>query len=146
MARRAHYGFGMRVIATDAKPLPKPEYVAELQTPAWFPEMVKQADVVVAAAPLTHLTRGMFSEAIFRSMKPESFFIALSRGKLFDDMALVRALRKIEANASLDVPSRMEAFFIQNPVAERVSGLFSTHPSVGDRVAALQRFAGAAQA
>src|SRR5262244_1485807 len=57
--------------------------------------------------------------------------------------ALVRALRKIEANASLDVPSRMEAFFIQNPVAERVSGLFSTHPSVGDRVAALQRYAGA---
>jgi heat shock protein HtpX len=57
--------------------------------------------------------------------------------------ALVRALRKIEANASLDVPSRMEAFFIQNPVAERVSGLFSTHPSVGDRVDALQRYAGA---
>jgi heat shock protein HtpX len=60
--------------------------------------------------------------------------------------ALVRALRKIEANATLDVPSRMEAFFIENPVAERVSGLFSTHPSVSDRVEALQRFAGAAQA
>ena len=60
--------------------------------------------------------------------------------------ALVRALRKIEANAILDVPSRMEAFFIENPVAERVSGLFSTHPSVSDRVEALQRFAGAAQA
>ncbi len=59
--------------------------------------------------------------------------------------ALVRALRKIEANAALDVPSRMEAFFIENPVAERVSGLFSTHPSVGDRVEALQRYAGAAQ-
>ena len=44
--------------------------------------------------------------------------------------ALVRALRKIESNAPLDVPSRMEAFFIENPVAERVSGLFSTHPSV----------------
>ena len=58
--------------------------------------------------------------------------------------ALVRALRKIETNAALDVPSRMEAFFIENPVAERVSGLFSTHPSVGDRVEALQRYAGAA--
>jgi len=44
------------------------------------------------------------------------------------------------------VPSRMEAFFIENPVAERVSGLFSTHPSVGARVEALQRYAGAAQA
>jgi heat shock protein HtpX len=57
--------------------------------------------------------------------------------------ALVRALRKIEANATLDVPSRMEAFFIENPVAERVSGLFSTHPSVRVRVEALQRYAGA---
>jgi len=58
--------------------------------------------------------------------------------------ALVRALRKIESHASFDVPSRMEAFFIENPVAERVSGLFSTHPSVGARVEALQRYAGAA--
>jgi heat shock protein HtpX len=59
--------------------------------------------------------------------------------------ALVRALRKIESNARFDVPSRMEAFFIENPVASRVSGLFSTHPSVADRVAALERYAGAAQ-
>ena len=57
--------------------------------------------------------------------------------------ALIRALRKIETQAAFDVPSRMEAFFIENPVASRVSGLFSTHPSVSDRVEALQRYAGA---
>jgi heat shock protein HtpX len=60
--------------------------------------------------------------------------------------ALIRALHKIEANATLEVPSRMEAFFIENPVAERVSGLFSTHPSVAARVEALRRYAGAAEA
>jgi heat shock protein HtpX len=60
--------------------------------------------------------------------------------------ALVRALRKIETRASLDVPSRMEAFFIENPVAERVSGLFATHPSVDARVEALRRYAGALEA
>jgi heat shock protein HtpX len=60
--------------------------------------------------------------------------------------ALVRALRKIEGHASFDVPSRMEAFFIENPVAERVSGLFATHPSIGARVEALRRYAGAAEA
>lgn len=104
MARRAHYGFDMRIIATDAKPLPKPEYVAELHTPAWFPEMIRQADVVVSAAPLTPLTNRMFNEAAFRSMKPEAFYIALSRGKLFDDMALVKALReKWIRGAGLDV-------------------------------------------
>ena len=56
--------------------------------------------------------------------------------------ALIRALRKIEKHAAFDVPSRMEAFFIENPVSDRVSGLFSTHPSVDARVAALQRYAG----
>jgi heat shock protein HtpX len=57
--------------------------------------------------------------------------------------ALIRALRKIERHAQFDVPSRMEAFFIENPVAERVSGLFSTHPSIDARVQALIRYAGA---
>jgi heat shock protein HtpX len=57
--------------------------------------------------------------------------------------AMVRALRKIEGHARFDVPSRMEAFFIDNPVAGRLTGLFSTHPSIGDRVDALQRYAGA---
>jgi heat shock protein HtpX len=56
--------------------------------------------------------------------------------------AMISALRKIEANATFDVPSRMEAFFIENPVRERVSGLLSTHPAIEDRVAALQEFAG----
>jgi heat shock protein HtpX len=60
-----------------------------------------------------------------------------------DPNALVRALRKIESHAQFDVPSRMEAFFIENPVAERVSGLFSTHPSITARVDALRQYAGA---
>jgi heat shock protein HtpX len=57
--------------------------------------------------------------------------------------ALVRALRKIERRATFDVPSRMEAFFIENPVSGRVSGLFSTHPLIEDRITALARYAGA---
>jgi Zn-dependent protease with chaperone function len=39
----------------------------------------------------------------------------------------------------------MEAFFIESPMAGRMSGLFSTHPSVDKRVEALRRYAGAAQ-
>jgi heat shock protein HtpX len=57
--------------------------------------------------------------------------------------AMVRALRKIEGHARFSVPSRMEAFFIENPLSGRLTGLLSTHPSVDDRVAALQRYAGA---
>jgi heat shock protein HtpX len=55
--------------------------------------------------------------------------------------AMISALRKIERNASFDVPSRMEAFFIENPLESRISGLLATHPSVEDRVTALVRYA-----
>ncbi len=104
LARRAHYGFDMRVIATDAKPIAKPDGVAELHDPGWFSEMVKQSDVVVAAAPLTPQTERMFNEKVFRSMKPTAHFLAMSRGKLYDETALVRALREgWIAGAGLDV-------------------------------------------
>lgn len=56
---------------------------------------------------------------------------------------LVRALRKIENHARMDVPSRMEAFFIENPVSNRLTGLLATHPPITERIAALQRYAGA---
>jgi heat shock protein HtpX len=57
---------------------------------------------------------------------------------------LVRALRKIENHARMDVPSRMEAFFIENPISNRLTGLLATHPPISQRIATLQRFAGAA--
>jgi heat shock protein HtpX len=57
--------------------------------------------------------------------------------------ALIRALRKIQGHAGFDVPSRMEAFFIENPVSNRLTGLLATHPSIDDRVEALERYAGA---
>ena len=60
--------------------------------------------------------------------------------------ALVRALRKIEGHARFDVPSRMEAFFIENPVAGRLTGLLATHPPIAARIDALQRYAGAEEA
>jgi phosphoglycerate dehydrogenase-like enzyme len=104
LARRAHYGFDMRIVATDAKPVPKPDYVAELHDPGWFMEMVLQVDVLVAAAPHTALTERMFNEKVFRSMKKTAHFLALSRGMLYDDMALVRALKEgWIAGAGLDV-------------------------------------------
>ena len=66
--------------------------------------MVPQADVLVAAAPHTPETERMFNEQVFRDMKKTAYFLALSRGKLFDDMALVKALQEgWIAGAGLDV-------------------------------------------
>jgi phosphoglycerate dehydrogenase-like enzyme len=104
LARRAHCGFDMRVVGTDAKPMPKPDPVAELHDPSWFMTMVPQVDVLVAAAPHTPATERMFNEKVFRSMKKTAYFLAVSRGTLFDDMALVRALKEgWIAGAGLDV-------------------------------------------
>lgn len=103
-ARRAHFGFDMRVVATDAKAIPKPHFVEELHDPTWLMEMVPRADVLVAAVPHTPKTEAMFNEAVFSKMKKSAYFIALSRGKVFDDMALVRALKEgWIAGAGLDV-------------------------------------------
>ena len=103
-ARRLHYGFNMRVLATDAKPLAKPEFVDELHEPAWLMKMVPQVDVLMSAAPLTPLTRQMFNETVFNAMRPSAYFINVSRGGLVEQNALVRALKeKRIAGAGLDV-------------------------------------------
>lgn len=103
-ARRLYYGFNMKVLATDAKPIHKPEFVAELHDPSWFMEMVPQADVLMSAAPLTAQTKEMFNEEVFNKMKPSSYFINVSRGGLVKQDALINALKnKKIRGAGLDV-------------------------------------------
>jgi phosphoglycerate dehydrogenase-like enzyme len=94
IARRAHYGFGMRVLAVDPKPLPRPDFVAELREPAWLPEMVPQVDVLVSCAPHTRETEKLFNEAIFRALRKMAYFINVSRGALVDQAALAKALKE----------------------------------------------------
>ncbi len=104
IARRAHYGLDMRIIATDPKPMLKPHFVDELHDPSYFMKMVPQVDVLVGAAPHTKQTERMFNEQVFKSMKKSAYFLAMSRGMLFDDMALVKALKEgWIAGAGLDV-------------------------------------------
>ena len=103
-AYRAHYGFNMRILAVDPKPLPKPSFVAELHSLEWLPKMAPQVDVLFSAAPHTPVSEGMFNESIFRAMKPTAYFINVSRGKLVDTPALIRALKEgWIAGAGLDV-------------------------------------------
>ena len=57
--------------------------------------------------------------------------------------ALISALLKIERHASIpEMPSRMSAFFIENPLAGAGADLLSTHPPMSERIAALQAYAG----
>jgi phosphoglycerate dehydrogenase-like enzyme len=104
IARRAALGFGMKVIAVDAKPMAKPEWLAELREPGWLMQMVPQVDVLVSAAPHTRQTEKQFNDAVFRAMKKSAYFLNMSRGGLVDQAALARALQQgTIAGAGLDV-------------------------------------------
>jgi phosphoglycerate dehydrogenase-like enzyme len=129
VARRAYYGFDMRIVATDARAMHKPEYVGELRDPNWFYEMVPQVDVLVAAAPHTRETERMFNQQVFRSMKKTAYFLALSRGKLFDEMALVEALREgWIAGAGLDVFPQ-EPVLANHPIFDCPNVVMTMHTS-----------------
>jgi len=115
MAMRAHYGFDMRILATDAKPMATPIFVDTLKDPGWLMEMVPQVDILVSAAPATKETEAMFNEKVFRSMKKTAYFLNLSRGALIDENALAKALKEgWIAGAGVD--------------ATRAEPLPSTHP------------------
>jgi len=103
-ARRAHFGFGMTVLAVDPKPIPKPDFVAELHSLDWLLPMASRADILMSATPHTRESEGMLNESVFRAMKKSAYFINVSRGKVVDTPALVRALKEgWIAGAGLDV-------------------------------------------
>jgi phosphoglycerate dehydrogenase-like enzyme len=67
-------------------------------------KMVPEADIVMSAAPLTKETKEMFNADIFGKMKPDSYFINVSRGGLVEQGALIQALKsKKIRGAGLDV-------------------------------------------
>jgi phosphoglycerate dehydrogenase-like enzyme len=130
-AYRAHYGFHMKILAVDPKPLPKPSFVAELHSTEWLPKMVPQVDVLLSAAPHTPITEGMFNESIFRAMKPTAFFINMSRGKLVDTPALIRALKEgWIAGAGLDVAYK-EPLPADDPLWTAGNLIITSHSSAG---------------
>ena len=130
-AYRAHYGFGMKILAVDPKPLPKPAFVVELHSVDWLPQMLPQVDVLVSAAPHTRETEGMFNKAIFRAMKPSAYFINVSRGKLVDTPALVRALQEgWIAGAGLDVTEK-EPLPADEPLWTTGNVIITCHTSAG---------------
>lgn len=103
IAQRAH-GFGMKVIGVDPKDLPPNVTVSRMVYPSQLDSVLPLADVVFVSAPLTPESRHMMGPSQFDLMKRGSFFVAVSRGGLYDTPALVKALdSKKLAGAGLDV-------------------------------------------
>ena len=103
IAVRAH-GFAMKVIAVDAHELPKPDYVAELRLLDGLHDLLRRADVVAVATPITERTRGMLGPRELALLKPGAYLLVMSRGGIVDEPMLVRLLRDgTLAGAGLDV-------------------------------------------
>lgn len=103
IAQRAH-AFGMTVIGVDPKEMPLNPYVSKMVFPDRLDTVLPQADVVFVSAPHTPQSEGMMGARQFELLKKGSYFIAVSRGKLYDTPALVKALDSRHlAGAGLDV-------------------------------------------
>ncbi|MGC9971934.1 MAG: D-2-hydroxyacid dehydrogenase [Bryobacteraceae bacterium] len=96
--------FGMRVIGVDPRDMPYVPYLQKSVPPDRLEAVLPEADVVFVAAPHTAQSEKMFGAKQFGRMKQGSYFIAVSRGKLYDAVALANALQSGHlAGAGLDV-------------------------------------------
>src|SRR5260370_14304344 len=103
IALRAH-AFGMTVIGVDPKDIPLNENVSRTVVPDRLDSVLPLADVVFISAPHTPQSEGMIGPHQFELMKKGAYFIAVSRDKVYNTNALVKALDSRQlAGAGLDV-------------------------------------------
>jgi lactate dehydrogenase-like 2-hydroxyacid dehydrogenase len=108
VARRAHHGFGMRVIFHDPYPPSSAEAAALGAEPRETLEQVlEEADFVSLHCPATPETRHLINRERLARMRRNAFLINTARGDVVDEAALVEALGDgTIAGAGLDVYER----------------------------------------
>lgn len=105
IARRCHYGFGMRVVFHNRSLVSALDFPAE-QIESLH-EMLHQSDFAVLAVPGGAHTRHLISTPELERLGASSYLINIARGDVVDEAALIAALadRRI-AGAGLDVYER----------------------------------------
>ena len=93
---------GCKVYGVDVKPYESPFFIS-MSGLDEMSAMTGRADVIVLSAPLTVQTETMVNEEFLRSLKSGCVLINISRGRLIDEKALIRALGEKELYAALDV-------------------------------------------
>jgi phosphoglycerate dehydrogenase-like enzyme len=96
--------FGMTVIGVDPEDKPFLPFLQRVVKPDEFDDVIPQADVVFLSVPDTPKSHKMMGRHEFELMKKNSYFIAVSRGGIYDMNGLVKALdEKRLAGAGVDV-------------------------------------------
>jgi D-3-phosphoglycerate dehydrogenase len=119
--------FGMRVMAYDpyvALNVMEQAGVGRLE----FAELLKISDYISIHSPLLPETHHLFSDEVFRQMKPGSVIVNTSRGPVVDEAALARALdSKQLAGAALDVLEQEPP--VSSPLFGRDNVILTPHTS-----------------
>jgi D-2-hydroxyacid dehydrogenase (NADP+) len=96
--------FGMTVIGVDTEDKPFVPFLKRVVKPDQFDDVLPQADVVFISVPDTPKSHKMMGGRQFQLMKKNSYFIAVSRGGIYEMNGLVKALdEKRLAGAGVDV-------------------------------------------
>jgi D-3-phosphoglycerate dehydrogenase len=92
-------------------------------------EMLGQADYVICLAVANEETENLMNAAMFSRMKPDAFFINMSRGNLVDEAALMKVLQEGRiAGAAMDVGRAADQ--MPSPELARLPNVIAT-PHVG---------------
>jgi lactate dehydrogenase-like 2-hydroxyacid dehydrogenase len=105
VARRAHHGFGMRILYFEPFPVPEAEIEGlEAKRVDSLEELLAGSDFVSLHCPATPETHHLINAETLGTMKPGAFLINSARGDVVDEAALVDALGSGKiAGAGLDV-------------------------------------------
>lgn len=102
IARRAHHGFGMRIVYSQRRASPEAATLHAQHLP--LPDLLRLADHVVVMVPYGPDTHHLIGAAELALMKPSATLVNLARGGVVDDVALASALQSGRlAAAGLDV-------------------------------------------
>jgi len=105
MARKAHHGFGMKIIYFKPSPA-KPNIIDDLNATRCdsIEELMQAADFVSLHCPGGESTRHLINQHMLDLMKPTAHLINTARGDVVDTKALINTLKaKKIAGAGLDV-------------------------------------------
>lgn len=119
VARRAHHGFGMRVLfvnpsAPDAAAVDD----ARAERCASLDDLLAASDIVSLHAPAREGTRRMIDARKLESMRPGAILVNTARGDLVDEAALADALEREHLGAA-----GLDVFEHEPAVSERLLAL-----------------------
>ena len=128
VARRG-YGFGMEVYAVDVQPMPTPPEVKAVWGLDRLDELLQMSDWFVITAPFTPETEGLINRRCLELLKPGAHLIAISRGGILDEEALIDGLNSGRiAGAGLDVMD-VEPLPADSPLWDMDNVILSPHAS-----------------